>query len=298
MWRMPSSTTAGLRARRLLPLVLLGLSACFLRPTLTESFGFRPRPMQSNRALPAQWGWPTATLDTVARTDSAGSLLAWWGPAATTSTACAGVLLLHGKGKNRAEMMPLGRALQRAGFSVLLPDYRGYGGVEGTPTTAGMFSDAALSYRRLREKLGDSVIPIVVIGHSMGTALAARVAREHEPAATIYLSPFDRISTLVRARAGAAGPRLFDTTRFAFNPVDDAAAVRGRQMVVVAGRDLLIRTSVSDAFIAGLSPRPSVLRDPTASHDGVLESPATVRAVTDSLRAWTRCASSRDAGGS
>jgi pimeloyl-ACP methyl ester carboxylesterase len=277
--------------------VLASLAGCVLRPTLTESFSFRPKAMKSDRAAPSEWGWGTASLDTIARTDSAGSLLAWWGPAAAPSRACAGVLLLHGKGKNRAEMLPLGRSLQQSGFSVLLPDYRGYGGVEGTPTTEGMFSDAALSYRRLRAQLGDSTTPIVVIGHSMGTALAARVARDNEPAATVYMSPFDRISTLVRARAGAVGPRLFDTTMFAFNPLDDASKVRGRQMVVVAGRDLLIRKSVSDAFIAGLSPAPSVLRDAKASHESVLRTPATVRAVTDSISAWTGCSIRRDADG-
>jgi pimeloyl-ACP methyl ester carboxylesterase len=283
--------------RPLVALVLASLGGCVLRPTLTESFSFRPKAMKADRAAPAQWGWDAASLDTITRTDSAGSLLAWWGPATAPTRACAGVLLLHGKGKNRAEMLPLGRSLQQAGFSVLLPDYRGYGGVEGTPTTEGMFSDAALSYRRLRAQLGDSTTPIVVIGHSMGTALAARVAREHEPAATVYMSPFDRISTLVRARAGAVGPRLFDTTMFAFNPLDDASKVRGRQMVVVAGRDLLIRKSVSDAFIAGLSPAPSVLRDAKASHESVLRTPATVRAVTDSISAWTGCSIRRDADG-
>ncbi len=292
-----SSIPMPFAVHRILPLALLGLSGCVLRPTLTESLSFRPKAMKSDRSAPAQWGWESATLDTIARVDSAGSLLAWWGPAAAPSRACAGVLLLHGKGKNRADMLPLGRSLQRAGFSVLLPDYRGYGGVDGTPTTEGMFSDAALSYRRLRFQLGDSTTPIVVIGHSMGTALAARVTRENEPAATIYMSPFDRISTLVRARAGAVGPRLFDTTMFAFNPVDDASKVRGRQMVVVAGRDLLIRKSVSGAFIAGLTPAPSVLRDAKASHEGVLRSPETVRAVTDSISAWTGCSIRRDADG-
>lgn len=291
-------TMPAMRGGLCVALTATTLSGCFLRPTLTESFSFRPKPMRSDRAAPAQWGWDSAMLDTIVRVDSAGSLLAWWGPASAAPKACAGVLLLHGKGKNRAEMMPLGRSLQAAGFSVLLPDYRGYGGVDGRPTTTGMFSDASLSYRRLRERLGDSTMPIVVIGHSMGTALAARVARENEPTATIYMSPFDRISTLVRARAGAVGPRLFDTTLFAFNPVDDASAVRGRQMVVVAGRDLLIRKSVSDAFIAGLTPLPSVLRDPTASHEGVLKSASTVQAVTDSVRAWTGCSVGRDAGGS
>lgn len=274
----------------------LGLSGCFLRPSLTESFGFRPRNIRADRADPARWGWGSARLDTISRTDSAGGLMAWWGPAEGVKP-CGGVLLLHGKGKNRAQMLPLGQSLQQAGFSVLLPDYRGFGGSEGTPTTAGVFNDAALSYRRLRERLGDTVTPIVVIGHSKGTALAARLARQHNPAATIYMSPFGRISQLVRARAGAIGPRLFDTTAFAFNPIEDASAARGRAMVVIAGRDLLIRKSVSDDFIASLTPQPVVIRDAKAFHNGVLRSKTTVRAVTDSISAWTGCSVGRNAEG-
>jgi pimeloyl-ACP methyl ester carboxylesterase len=207
----------------------------------------------------------------------------------------AGVLILHGKGRNRAEMAPLGRSLQEAGFSVLIPDYRGYGGTDGTPTTDGVFADAALSYNSLRLRLGDTLTPVVILGHSMGTALAARLSREHTPAATVYMSPFTRISDLVRSRAGAIGPRLFDTTSFAFNPIDDAAKSRSRTLVVVAGRDALIRKPISDAFIAGLTPVPAVIRDRRATHNSVLESDSTIRAVTDSLVAWVPCVDSAHA---
>jgi uncharacterized protein len=269
------------------------MTACVLRRPLTDSMGFRPKPMRNSRATPAEWGWSTATLDTISRVDSAGGVLAWWGPAA--STPCAGVLLLHGKGRNRAELAPLAKSLQVNGFSVLVPDYRGYGGTAGVPSTDGVFADAALSYRALRARLVDTVTPIVILGHSMGTALAARLAREHAPAATVYLSPFTRISSLVRRKAGAIGPRLFDTTAFAFNPLEDAAQFRGRTLVVIAGRDALISRKESAAFVAGLTPAPVVLRDARATHNGVLKSDSTVRAVTDTLRTWLRCSGSRDA---
>lgn len=266
------------------------LTACVLRGPVTNTFGFMPKPLSDARATPAGWGWHTARLDTISRTDSAGGLLTWWGAAPAAGATCGGALLLHGKGKNRAQMLTLGRAMQSAGFSVLIPDYRGYGGTAGEPTTSGMFSDASLAYRDLRARLADTLTPIVVIGHSMGTALAARVARENNPAATVYMSPFSRISTLVRARAGAIGPRMFDTTVFAFNPIDDAAAVPGRSMVVVAGRDLLIRKSVTDAFVNGLMTTATVVRDGKASHNGLLKSAMVLAAVTDSMRAWTGCA--------
>lgn len=276
---------------------MTSLSACFLRTPMTNTFGFMPKPLRDDRALPAGWGWDDARLDTISRTDSAGGLLAWWGEAPASDASCGGALLLHGKGKNRAEMLTLGRAMQRAGFAVLIPDYRGYGGSTGEPTTAGVFADASLAYSTLRSRLGDSLTPIVVIGHSMGTALAARLARDNNPAATVYLSPFTRIATLVRDRAGAIGPRLFDTTAFAFNPIDDASMVPGRAMVGIAGRDLLIRKSVSEAFVAGLAPGSTVVRDAKATHNSVLKSPIVVSAVTDSMRAWTGCSARGAADG-
>ncbi len=283
---------SGVRARHTAVALLASatLSACVLRGPVTNTFGFMPTPLRDHRATPAGWGWHDATLDTISRTDSAGGVLAWWADAPSDRPRCGGALLLHGKGKNRAEMLTLGRALQSAGFAVLIPDYRGYGGSDGVPTTDGVMRDAAMSFRHLRARLGDPATPVAVIGHSMGTALAARVSRQYPVAATVYLAPFSRISSLVRARAGAIGPRLFDTTAFAFNPLDDAAAARSRTMVAVAGRDLLIRRSVSDAFVAGLDSTRVLVRDEKASHNGLLTSPVVLRTITDSLRAWTNCA--------
>lgn len=292
------STVSAVQCALVSVLVSVLLSGCFLRSSLTQAIGFRPKPMQSDRETPALWGWSSARLDTISRVDSAGGILAWWGAAPAGAAPCAGVLLLHGKGRNRAELMPLGRALQSAGYAVLIPDYRGYGGAAGEPTTSGVFADAELSYRSLRARLGDASAPMVVIGHSMGTALAARLARDHSPALTVYMSPFTRISALVRSRAGAAGLRLFDTTSFAFNPIDDASMVRGRAMVVVAGRDALISRTNSDTFIAGLTPAPTVLRDQRATHNSILTSDSTVSAVTDSVRAWVPCAVGGDADSS
>ncbi len=264
------------------------LSACVLRPTFTEAWGFRPRDMRDGRQTPAQWGWAAATLDTIARRDSAGGILAWWGPVGSGIAPCGGALLLHGKGKNRAEMLEIGQSLQGAGFSVLIPDYRGYGGSDGTPTAEGVFDDALLAYRSLQERLNDSTVPMLVVGHSMGTALAARVTREFQPAATIYMSPFSRISSLLRSQAGALGPRMFDTTVFAFNPAEDAASGSGRRMVLVGGRDYLIKSSESDAFVASL-PGVPVIRVPRATHQGLLVAPQAVTAVRDSLSTWAGC---------
>jgi uncharacterized protein len=296
MSRMPRPPIRLLRRLAIAVVSGTAFSGCILRGPLTEQFGFMGRPLRDGKITPAQWGWDTARLDTISRTDSAGGLLAWWAPAPVSTPSCGGALLLHGKGKNRSEMLEIGRALQANGFSVLIPDYRGFGGSAGRSTTDGVYADASLAYQSLRARLVDSLAPIVVVGHSMGTALAARVSRENTPAATVYMSPFTRISSIVRARAGAIGPRLFDTTMFAFNPIDDAVAVPGRALIVIAGRDLLIPRAESDRFIAHL-PQSAVVRVDRATHNGVLSDSLAVSAVTDSLDAWTACAARRRSAG-
>ena len=288
----PSQRSGAIRRAAVLMLASTALGGCVLRGPLTEKFGFMGRPLRDGKVTPAQWGWENAHLDTISRSDSAGGLLAWWAPASAAAPSCGGALLLHGKGKNRSEMLEIGRALHASGFSVLIPDYRGFGGTAGRATTDGVYADASLAYRDLRARLSDSLAPIVVVGHSMGTALAARVARENNPAATVYMSPFTRISSIVRARAGAIGPRLFDTTMFAFNPIEDAAAVPGRSLIVIAGRDLLIPKAESNRFIAQL-PLSAVVRVKRATHNGVLSDSLAVSAVSDSLDAWTACAARR-----
>jgi hypothetical protein len=59
-------------------------------------------------------------------------------------------------------------------------------------------------------------------------------------------------------------------------------------MVVVAGRDLIIPRSETEAFIAGIGAS-AVVRDPDASHNSVLESRVVISAVADSMRSWAGC---------
>ncbi len=57
----------------------------------------------------------------------------------------------------------------------------------------------------------------------------------------------------------------------------------------MARRDGMVPRTVSDAFIAGLTPARTVLRDSQATHDGILASAWAVGSVTDSLRTGITC---------
>ena len=102
------------------------------------------------------------------------------------------VIAFHGNADLSAWTVPWGQELaQRAGVTVFIPEYRGYGGIPGSPTYESAASDArgALEYARtvLRAER------IVLFGHSLGSAIASELAltmRPELPASLVLQSPF------------------------------------------------------------------------------------------------------------
>ena len=136
---------------------------------------------------PARAGLADAELVTFATSD--GLTLAGWFVPARESPTCT-VIVFNGNAGNRAFRAPLAAALAARGFSVLLFDYRGFGGNPGTPTEDGLARDAraARAYVASRQEVDPS--RIAYFGESLGTAVATRLATEHPPAALILRSPF------------------------------------------------------------------------------------------------------------
>lgn len=120
-------------------------------------------------------------------------LAAWHFP---VDSARATVLVAPGNAGNRHLRVPLARALTARGLSVLLVDYRGYGGNPGDPTEAGL----ALDVRAAREFLvGDAGVPperLLYFGESLGAAVAAELAAEHPPAGLVLRSPFTDLASV------------------------------------------------------------------------------------------------------
>lgn len=103
------------------------------------------------------------------------SLDAWWAPLSSTAPV---VLLCHGNGGNISHRLAKLQLLRKAGASVLLFDYRGYGRSTGTPTELGTYEDGEAAYRWL---LSTGVAPgrIVLYGESLGNGVAIELARRH-----------------------------------------------------------------------------------------------------------------------
>jgi fermentation-respiration switch protein FrsA (DUF1100 family) len=122
---------------------------------------------------------------------------AWLVPASTrsgTRGAAGTVLIAPGNGGNRLGRASLAVRLAGEGLTVLLPDYRGYGGNPGTPTKEGLARDirAALTY--LTDVEGVPASRIVYFGESLGAAVVTELAVAHPPAGLLLRSPFQDLA--------------------------------------------------------------------------------------------------------
>ncbi len=99
------------------------------------------------------------------------------------------IVVLPGNAGSRSDRIPLGNELARAGYGVVLAEYRGYGGNPGRPGEAGLISDALATIRAARS-LGYGHAGVVYFGESLGAAVAIAAAAVEPPDALVLGSPF------------------------------------------------------------------------------------------------------------
>ena len=193
------------------------------------------------------------------KTDDGLTLGGWFLPA--ESATAPAVIVFNGNAGNRAHRAPLAAELSRAGISVLLFDYRGYGGNPGVPTEAGLGADA----RAARAWLARRAKRIVYFGESLGSAVAVDLAVEHPPAALILRSPFTSLADMGRLHYPYLPVRLLLRDRYI--SIDRIADVRSTLLVIAGERDSIVPASHSRRlFEAAREPKRFVVI-PGADHN-------------------------------
>ncbi len=133
-------------------------------------------------------------LDVVLETEDGLRLGSWYLPAAEAGAPA--VLVASGNGGSRELRAPLARALAEQGLSVLLFDYRGYGGNPGSPSEQGLARDVRAARRFLLEAAGVPDDRLVYFGESLGAAVVTELATQHPPAGLVLRSPFEDLASV------------------------------------------------------------------------------------------------------
>ena len=144
-------------------------------------------------------------------------LALWWLPHANPQAPT--LLYLHGTFRNLYGNLPKIDALRAIGFSVLAVDYRGWGDSSPiVPDETSITADAGLAWAELQRRQPQPGLR-VIYGHSMGGAVAVRLAAERaatQYGALVLESTFTRMPD-VAAEAGWWGRVVSWFTRLDFN---------------------------------------------------------------------------------
>ena len=117
-------------------------------------------------------------------------LAAWYLPA---EEARGTMLFCHGNAGNLAHRVDSLRLFHQLGLNVLIFDYRGYGDSTGQPSEKGTYQDALAAWEHLINERQASPHEIVLLGRSLGGAVATWLAISEKPGALILESTFTSI---------------------------------------------------------------------------------------------------------
>ncbi len=153
----------------------------------------------------------------------------------------AAVLVFNGNAGNRSHRAPLAQDLATAGYEVLLFDYRGYGGNDGSPSEEGLAIDAEAALDVLNEIA--TIDRIVFFGESLGAAVAARLAVDRPPAALVLRSPFPSLASVAAIHYPLVPARLLIRDRF--ETMEAVERVNLPMLVVAGSVDTIVPTHLS-----------------------------------------------------
>lgn len=109
----------------------------------------------------------------------------------------------------------LARALNARGLGVRLVEYRGYGLSQGAaPSEEGLYADAEAVLDDLAAR-GVGPRDVVLWGTSLGTGVAAEMARRGRGAALVLVTPYTSIPDIASAAVPIGGMSLLVADRFA-----------------------------------------------------------------------------------
>jgi pimeloyl-ACP methyl ester carboxylesterase len=206
-----------------------------------------------------------------------GLVLDAWHAPATGPARGVTVLVLPGNAGSRADRVPLAEALTAEGLDVVLLDYRGYGGNPGSPSEEGLAADARAAHRHLTEDRGVDPQRLVVLGESIGGAVATRLAQERPVRAVVLRSPFTELAD-VAARVYPFLP-VRALLRDRFPLVTMVGSVAAPVTVVAGAADEIVPVEQSRAVAAAAGS--TAVEVPGARHNdpGLAYGPAVVDAV-------------------
>ncbi|MFG1691003.1 alpha/beta hydrolase [Gemmatimonadota bacterium] len=224
----------------------LSLVLMILSPRLAEHLLFFPT-RGSLGAPPPLAG--TRGEDVALTTSDGVGIHGWW---YEVDEGAPVVLFFHGNAGDISGRTPIALGLIEEGFSVLLLEYRGYGGSDGSPTEEGLYEDGRAGYDFALSRAG-SPDRVVIHGRSMGGAVAARIAAEKEVGALILESAFTSLVDVGKAVYPLIPSFLLTRLRGLYATQDAVRKVEAPVLIVHGTEDEIVPVRLGLALLESAS---------------------------------------------
>lgn len=192
---------------------------------------------------------PPGTEPITLATEDGERLFALWRP---PRPGCGIVISFHGNGSRPEPHADRFAAdpWRAAGWGLLAPAYRGYPGSTGTPSEDGLLRDGLAAVAAARARAPG--VPILLHGHSLGTAVAVAIAGQVEAIGLYLEAPFDSLTHAVRLHVPLAPSWLLrDTYRSDLRIRDGTAPV----LIVQGTDDPVVPAKLAWALATAAGPR-------------------------------------------
>jgi len=170
----------------------------------------------------------------------------------------------HNNRETATDALWLARRFADRGLDVVLVEYRGYGQSRGgaAPTEHGLYLDAEAVLDELARR-GYGPDRVVLWGTSLGSGVAAEMARRGRGAALVLVSAYTSIPELVGDRAHFAPPPLLLPDRF--DTASKAADIHIPTLIVHGDADEIVPFWMGERLAASIAGA-TFLRIPAGKH--------------------------------
>jgi uncharacterized protein len=181
-------------------------------------------------------------------TEDGEMLHGWFVP---SKDATATVLFFHGNAGNISTRLGYLLMFYRLGYNTFIIDYRGYGESSGTPSEQGTYRDAQAAWRYLTEQRNIPSNRIVLLGESLGGAVATWLAVREKPALLVLASAFTSVADMAEAIYPFLPTHLL--TRFDYNTGEYLRGVTCPVFVAHSPQDEIVPFEQGEALYASAS---------------------------------------------
>ncbi len=158
--------------------------------------------------------------------------------------------------------------------AIFMMHYRGYSGSSGRPSESALHRDAKELFKMVHAAHSD----VTVIGRSLGSGVAIRLASEEPVSRLVLITPFDSILNIARRVAPFLPIELLMSDRY--ESWRCAPLVKAPTLILAAANDALVPAASTSSLFRAFSPGVATMRFLNGTdHNSVSETPEFMEAI-------------------